>query len=380
VDFHLSEDQKALQAAARRLAEDHFGNLPPERDGFAWDSAKVLAEAGFTGITIAEEDGGQGGTLFDAVLVMEAVSMVDPATGDAVQATNFGAIRQVATFGTSELKRSLLPRLLSGEALISAGMSEPGAGSALTELTTRARYDGDEVVLNGQKIWNSHGPDATHVVVWCRFGPSTRDIGCVVVPTDSPGLTKGAPEQYMSGEYHCALYLDECRVPRENVLADKDALKTMLTIFGIERVGNAVRALALAQAAFDRAVAHASTREQFGRPLCEFQGLQWKFADMKVQLEAARLLTYRAVVNADAGAPDPMEATMAKLFCNEAAFRIANDALQVFGAAGYATSSPMEYYVRRTRGWMIAGGAVEILRNRIAEGVFGRRFSQRASS
>ena len=378
MDFQLTEEQQALQEAATGLAHARFADKALTWDGYAWENAKTLAENGLTGITIKAEDGGQGGSLMDAVLVMEAVSQVCPNSGDAVQATNFGAIRQVAEFGSERVKEEILPALISGEALISAGMSESEAGSALTSLTTTAEYDGDEVVISGHKLWGTHAPEVTHSVVWCRFGPRTRDIGCVVVPTDLPGVSKGATESYMSGEHHCAIHYDRVRVPHEYVLADQDALRRMFTIFGVERVGNATRALALAQAAFDRAVQHVKVREQFGRPLCEFQGLQWKFADMKMKLDAARLLIYRAVTNADEGAPSPAEATIAKCYTNEIAFEVANDALQACGAMGYSTQEPLEYYVRRIRGWMIAGGPVEMLRNRIAEDVFDRRFSQRS--
>jgi alkylation response protein AidB-like acyl-CoA dehydrogenase len=378
VDFDLDPEQKALRESAARLARDKFAATAFTHDDFPWENLTVLADAGFTGLTIPEEFGGQGATLMDALLVMEAVSEVCPHSGDAVQVTNFGAIRQIATFGSDELRAELLPRLVRGEGLVSAGMSEPGAGSSLTELTSRAEIDGDHVVLNGQKAWNSHGPDATHVVLWCRFGPSTRDIGAVVVPTDAPGFSKGPAERYMSGERYCQLFLDDVRVPRSHVLAERDGLSKMLTVFGIERMGNAVRSLALAQSAFDRAVEHAKTRQQFGRDLCEFQGLQWQFADMKVQLDAARLLVYRAVVNAGDGAPVRAEAQIAKLHANETAFAVANQALQVFGASGYSTEYPMEYLVRRTRGWLVAGGSAEMMRNKIAESVFDRRFSQRA--
>lgn len=378
MDFQLTEEQQALVDSARGLARDRFAEKAFTWEHFPWENARTLAEQGLTGLTLAVEDGGQGGTLMDAVLVMEAVSQVCPHSGDAVQATNFGAIRQVAEFGGPRVREEVLPRLLAGEGLISAGMSEPEAGSALTELRTTAEYDGDDVVLNGQKVWNSHGPEITHSVIWCRFGPRTRDIGAVVVPVDAPGFSKGPAEAYMSGERHCALVMEGCRVPREYVLADSEALRRMMTIFGVERVGNAVRALALAQSAFDRAVEHVQVREQFGRPLCEFQGLQWRFADMRMKLDAARLLIYRAVVNADAGAPNPAEASIAKCYANEAAFEVANGALQAFGASGYSTAFPLEYIARRVRGWMIAGGSVEIQRNRIAEDVFGRRFSQRS--
>lgn len=378
MDFRLNDEQLALQESVTKLATTRFAERAFTWNGFAWENARLLAESGLTGITIRVEDGGQGGTLMDAVLVMEAISKICPNSGDAVQATNFGAIRQVAEFGTARVKTEILPALLAGEALIGAGMSESEAGSALTSLRTTAEYDGDDVIITGQKLWGTHAPEVTHSVVWCRFGPSPRDIGCVVVPMDVKGVTKGPSEQYMSGEHHCAIHYDGVRVPRDYVLADHDALRRMFTIFGVERVGNATRALALAQAAFERAVEYVKVREQFGRPLCEFQGLQWKFADMKMKLDAARLLVYRAVTNADGGAPSPAEATLAKCYTNEIAFEVASDAMQACGAMGYSTQEPMEYYLRRIRGWMIAGGSVEMMRNRIAEDIFGQRFSQQA--
>lgn len=377
MDFQLSPEQRELQTVARRLAEKHFAPKAFTWTSFPFENARILAEAGFTGITIPVEDGGQGGSLVDAVLVMEAVSQVCPHSGDVVQATNFGAIRQIAAFAQDRVKKEVLPQLLAGEGLVGAGMSESEAGSALTQLATTAEYDGDDVVINGHKLWAGHTPELTHSVVWARFGPRTRDIGCVLVPLDRPGVEKGPADTYMSGEPHGAIYYDNCRVPKEYVLLDSEGLRRMFTIFGIERVGNATRSLSLAQSAFDRAVEHAKSREQFGRPLCEFQGLQWKFADMRMKLDAGRLLLYRAVQNADDGAPDPTEASIAKCFINEAAFEVANEALQVFGASGYSTEFPIEYLVRRTRGWMIAGGSVEMLRNRIAESIFDRRFSQR---
>lgn len=377
MDFSLSPEQTQLVDSVSELAQSEFGPNAFQRSGFAWDSLKVLADNGLTGLTLPVEDGGQGASLLDAVLVMMAITKVDPLSADALQATNFGAVRQIAKFGSPRVKEEVLPLLLRGEGLVTAGMSEPDAGSALTELRTNARYEGDEVILNGQKCWNSHGPHATHTVLWCRFGPSSKDIGAVVVPLDTEGASKGRTETYMSGEEHCNLFFDECAVPKEYVLADHGALRNMLSIFGVERMGNASRALALAETAFERAVEHAKVRKSFGKDLCEFQGLQWKFADMKVQLDAAKMLIFRAVSNADAGAPNANEAAMAKVFANQTAFNVANEALQIFGASGYSTDLPMEYIVRRTRGWMIAGGAVEILKNTIAQGVFGRRFSQR---
>ena len=343
----------------------------------AWDSLKVLARAGLTGLTLPEADGGHGATVLDAVLVMETVSQVCPHSGDAVQATNFGAIRQLSMFGSAEMKSSVLPQLLNGDGFMSVGMSEPDAGSALTDLRTTARYEGEEVIVSGEKSWNSNGPEITHAVVWCRFGPDVGDIGAVVIPADAPGFSRGPVEFYMSGDHYCSLHFDDCRVPRSHVLLDHDGLNKMMPSFGLERLGNATRALALAQSAFDMAVEHAKSRRQFGRPLCEFQGLQWRFADMRVKLEAARLLVYRAAGNVGVGNPEPVEVAIAKAYTNDVAFEVANDALQVFGAAGYSADMPLEYLVRRIRGWMIAGGSMEMMRNRIAQDVFGRRFSQR---
>jgi alkylation response protein AidB-like acyl-CoA dehydrogenase len=182
----------------------------------------------------------------------------------------------------------------------------------------------------------------------------------------------------MSGEQWAQIYLDDVRVEPENVLLGAGGLKRQIAGFNVERIGNASRSLALGQLACDIARDHALERRQFGRALCEFQGIQWKFADMKIRLDAARLLLYRAASNADRGFPSPDETAIAKAACNLAGFEAASESMQVLGAAGYSQDSLVEYCLRRTRGWMIAGGSVEILKNRIAEGVFGRRFSQRA--
>jgi len=380
MDFQLTTEQQALVDSVTRLAEREFAPQAFHRDSFAWDSLTTLAAHDLTGLTLPTEVGGQGASLLDAVLVMMTITRICPHSADAFQATNFGAIRQIAHFGSERVLDEVLTPLLRGEGLVSAGMSEPDAGTALTDLTTTARYDGGDVVLNGQKCWNSHGPDITHSVVWCRFGPRSRDIGAVVVPVDAPGFARGKPETYMSGERHCQLFFDDARVPAEYVLADSGAIKKMLSVFGVERMGNASRALALAESAYRRAVEHVKTRKAFGRTLAEFQGLQWKFADMRVQLDAAKMLLLRAVSNADTGVPDPVEAAIAKLHANETAFTVANDALQMFGASGYSTEFPLEYIVRRTRGWMIAGGSVEVLRNTIAQDVLGQRFSQRPAA
>lgn len=380
MNFQFTQEQLELQNWARNFAKSNFsekaytwvknGQLP-------WENAKILAENGLMGMVLSEEDGGQGCSLFEALIVMEEIAKVCPNTADMFQVGNFGAIRQVAAYGSKELKQRVLPPILAGEKLISVAMTEPNAGSATTDLRTKARIEGDKVIINGSKIFNTNGPHNSFYVVWVRFGDDVRSSGAVVVERDAPGLTLGKTETHMSGEEHCALYFEDCEVPVENILVSENGFRKLFSMFNIERVGNATRALSLAQAAFDMAVQHAKEREQFGRPLAEFQGIQWKVAEMKMKLDAARLLLYRAAINAEKGAPNQLETSIAKAYVNTAAFEVASEALQIFGGYGYSTEFPLEYIFKRVRGWMIAGGTPEMLKIKIAEEVFGMRFSQR---
>ena len=380
MDFQLSEYQRDLVAATRELARREFGPRAFSREVFETfprEYLKVLADHGLAGITMPEADGGQGGKLIDAVLVIETVAQVCPIAGDCVQALNFGAIQQLARHGSAEQKARYLAPCLRGERVITIAMSEPEAGSAVTDVKTRGRIEGDVVVIDGRKLFTTHGPYADYFVVWLKFGESSRTAGAVLVERDAPGFAVDATHAFMSGERYGMLYFDGCRVPRANVLLAEDGFRKMLVVFNVERLGNSSRSLALGQAAFDLAVAYAKERRQFGRRLAEFQGLQWRFAEMKLKLESARLLLYRAAANADAGLPSALETSLAKLACNRAGFEVANEALQIFGGYGYDAEAPVNYLMRRTRGWQIAGGSVEQMLNRIAEEVFGERFPQR---
>lgn len=380
MDFTLTEEQVAFADSVRRFAQRHLADDALERvhePAYPFDLARELAKNGLLGITVPEEDGGQGGSLMDAVLAISEVAMVSPKAADVVQAGNFGAIRTFAEYATDEQKARYLPGLLSGDDLLALGMTEPEAGSAVTDLRTTARQEGDEYVVNGAKIFSSHSPDATVFLVYVRYGEGVGGIGSVIVERDTPGFTVGTPHGYMSGDHWAELHFEDCRIPAENVLLGPGGFKKQISGFNVERIGNASRSLSLGRYAFNVAREHAKTRTQFGRPLCEFQGLQWKFADMAIKLDAAELLLYRAATNADRGLPSAYETSVAKAACNLAGFEAANEALQVMGGLGYSTDSLIEYCVRRTRGWMIAGGSIEILKNRIAESVFDRRFSQR---
>ena len=381
MNFELSSEQQAFADAVGKFSLNELAPGALERahsPHYPWDIASKLSEQGLLGITLPEKDGGQGGTLMDAVIAIQEVAMHCPKSADVVQAGNFGAIRTFAEYASEQQKKKYLPDLLAGKKILGLGMSEPGAGSAVTELQTSAKKVDGGYLINGSKVFSTHSPEAGVFLIYLRFGPGLDGIGSVLVERGADGLTIGQPNSFMSGEEWSQLYFEDCFISDDSVLLGPGGFKKQISGFNIERIGNSSRALALGRYAFNKAKEYASVRKQFGKDICEFQGIQWKFAEMAVKLDAAQLLLYRAAVNAQEGLPSAYETTVAKLMCNNAGFEVANEALQVMGATGYSQETLVEYCVRRTRGWMIAGGSIEILKNRIAEEVFERRFNQRA--
>jgi alkylation response protein AidB-like acyl-CoA dehydrogenase len=380
MNFDFTEEQTLFADSVRKFAQAHLAKDALKRahdPQFPFDVAKLMSAQGLMGITIAEKDGGVGGALMDAVIAIEQVALVCPRSADVVQFGNFGPIRTFAEYATPAQKQRWLPALLSGGAVMSLGMSEPAAGSAVTELTTSAKQDGDHYVINGSKVFSTFSPDAKVFLVYVRYARGLDGIGSVIVERDTPGFTVGTPSSFMSGEQWSELHFENCRIPAANVLLGPGGFKKQIASFNIERLGNSARSLALGRYAYNTARDHCLTREQFGRPLCEFQGLQWKFAEMAIKLESAQLLLYRAATNADRGLPSAYETAVAKAACNQAGFEVSHEAVQAMGALGYSREALVEYCMRRCRGWMIAGGSIEMLKNRIAEHVFDRRFDQR---
>ncbi len=380
MDFRFTSEQEQFRESVRRFAEKHLAARARERahsPDYPWNVAKLMAAQGLLGITVAEADGGQGGALIDAVIAIETIASVCPRSADVVQAGNFGPIRVLAEYGTPGQKRKYLKRLLAGESVISVGMTEPEAGSAVTDLRTAATPEGDGYRVNGSKVFTTHAQHAEVILTYVRYGPGVGGIGSVLIDAKAKGVRFGTPSKFMSGEEWAQIYFDNVFVPAEMVVLKEGGFKKQIAGFNVERIGNAARSLALGRYAYERAREWAMQRTQFGRLLCEFQGLQWKFAEMKVNLDAGQLLLYRAAVNADRGFPSAEETAIAKAFCNQAGFDVANESLQVMGGLGYTQEELVEYCVRRCRGWMIAGGSIEILKNRIAEAVFERSFSQR---
>jgi hypothetical protein len=382
MDFSLTEEQRMFAESVRGFAERHLAAGALQRaqaDSFPWDVAKLMAEAGLLGITIPEANGGQGGSLMDAVLAIEQVSLVCPRSADVIQAGNFGPIRTFAEYATPDQRTRYLKPILAGERVIALGMTEPEAGSAVTDLKTTAKPDGDGYRISGSKCFTTNSGEAEVFLVYVRFGPGVGGIGSVLVERDAPGFELGKATKFMNGESWRPLYFDNCFIEPRNLLLGPGGFKKQIAGFNAERIGNTARSLAFGRFCFNLAREHAQTRRQFGRALCEFQGLQWKFADMQVKLDAGQLLLYRAALSADRGLPAPQDTAVAKLFCNQAGFDIASEALQILGGTGYSADCLVEYCFRKTRAWMIAGGSLEMMRNRVAEGVFERSFPQRPS-
>ncbi len=380
MDFNLTEEQITFQNSVRNLADKYLkkDNLRRAHDPlFPKDIAKLFSNNGLMGITLPEKDGGQGGNLMDAVLAIEQVALICPRSADVIQAGSFGPIRTFAEYATDYQKEKYLKKLLNGEMVIGLGMTEPNAGSAVTDLTTKAVQDDKGFRVSGSKVFTSNSPDADIFLIYVRYHEGINGIGSVIMDTSMPGFFKGKSSKYTNGEEWCVLYFDNVYIPEENVLLGPGGFKKQISGFNAERIGNSARSLALGEFAFNVAKEYALTREQFGKKICEFQGIQWKFSDMKIQIEAGRLLLYRAAINADRGFPSSKETSIAKAFCNRAGFDVSNEAMQVMGGTGYSQESLVEYCFRKSRGWQIAGGSTEIMKNKIAEDIFERRFSQR---
>lgn len=383
MNFQFTAEQRLFQESVGKFAQKFLAAGAVERSNsreYPWDVSRQLAEQGLLGLTIPVESGGHGGSLIDAVIAIEQVTLACPKSGDVVQAGNFGAIRTFAEYASKDQKARFLPDLINGKKVISVAMTEPGAGSATTELTTSAKADGKGFRINGSKIFTTNSPHAELFLLYVRFGPGVGGIGSVLVERNTPGFTLGDISTFMNGETWQQLYFEDCYIPAENVLLPAGGFKKQISGFNVERLGNATRSLAVGQLAFNIATRYVDDRKQFGRRLSDFQGMQWKFAEMALKLESARLLLYRAAINASTGLPSAYETAIAKLACNRTGYEVANEAMQAMGGLGFSEDCLVQYCMRRARGWMIAGGSSEILLNRIAESVFNRPLPQRQAS
>ena len=388
MDGALNPAQIDLQTRTRKLAEDYVAGRAAEIDEtrhYPWDIVERLRDAGFMGMTVPESLGGQGLGFLEASLVIEEFAKFCAVTGRIVVESNMGAISAVMAYGTQAQKRQWADGVLGGDKPAIC-ITEPEAGSAASELTTRADRRGGEFVINGRKHRiTGGGVSRLHLVFARVFGERGEEegiAGFIATRGETPGLVVGARERTMGlrGIPEAQILFEDMVVPQSAMVVPPCGLAKgfadLMNAYNSQRVGAATVALGVAAGALAHALDYAKTREQFGRPICEFQGLQWMLADMSIDIEAARAMIRRAALSAGDGFPDMLMAAQAKLLASEMAIRVTNDALQIFGAAGYSQSRPLERMVRDARMLAIGGGTAQILRTVVAGRLLERRLPQ----
>ena len=387
MDFKLTSEQLELQKVAREFAQNELTDLADEMEESSnpvpKDVLKKIGELGFLGVNTPTEYGGQGLSNLDAIIILEEFGKISSAVGWPVFEANAGPVKVIEHFGSDALKQRVIPKVCQGEMVVAVSMSEPNAGTGLTDLTTKAEIKGDKIVINGNKRWCSGAGHSDGYVVYARMSdaPAAKGIGAVFVDIGTPGLTFGNSESLMGwrGIPSADIYFDNVEVPIDNLLVEpEDGFKKLMETFDLERCGNATMALSQAAAALDYVKEYVQEREQFGKQLVDFQAVQIKLADMLIRVEASRLLIHRAVFNAANGLPDILESSTAKCFANEIAREVTTNAMQLMGGYGFNKEYKMERRVRDSFGWGIAGGTIDVQKVNIASAMIGRRFNQRA--
>lgn len=380
----LTEQQEIMRKTVRGLAEKHFRPKAAEVDRTRRPPVEhlaLLAEHGFVGLFVPEDYGGPGLSLLDVVLVMEEVARCCANTAILLGCTEGAAGRALFYLGSEQQKRTYMPKLLRGELILGFGMSEPNAGSDIGNIQCRAMRDGDHYVINGTKLWctGAQVSDLFVLIVRLDPAPGLKGVGVVLVPRDAPGFTIGKHLELMGfrGSGMAELVFDNCRVPAENLLLPAGRMRDLLSVFNADRIAtNPPICLGIAQAAFEAAVKYTQERVQSGRPIAQNQGVQWRLADMAVDLEASRALLYRAAARVEAGTALAVDASITKVFVNEATRRVTDQALQLFGAYGLSEEFPMERMLRDARAMSIGYGTTEIQRNTIAHEILQGRYPE----
>jgi len=343
---------------------------------------KSYADMGLLGVNLPTEYGGGGMGHFEAVLVLEEVAKISNGVAFPIFESCFGPALAIANFAPEKMRKRVLPKVCAGEMVVAVSMSEPVAGTALTDLKTTAAIKADKVILNGTKRWCSGAGHADAYVVYCRMSddPGAKGIGAVLVEKGLAGFSFGKQEQHMGfrGINSADMFFDDVEVSTANIVVPAGGFKKLMEAFDLERCGNTTMSLACAQSAFDYVLAYVQEREQFGKELIDFQAVQLAIAEMKMKLDASRLLLYRAVINAQGDLPSIAESSIAKCFANEMAREVTGKALQLMGGYGYSKAYPLEQKMRDAWGWGIAGGAIDVQKTNIAAALAGRRFNQRA--
>lgn len=385
--FGLTAAQAELQGRARRLAEDIAGPLAAETDRsetYPWPVVEALTAEGFMGQTVPKALGGPGRSIFETVLVIEELAAQCGVSGRIMVEANMGAVGAILAYGSEDQRRIAAEHVLSGDKPAIC-ITEPEAGSDATSMTSTARRDGDGWVLSGKKHWITGGGVSRLHLVFARIDEEDG-IGGFIAFAGDEGLKIGVREPAMGlrGIPETEVIFDNLRLTGDRLILPPGGVKRgfagLMDAYNAQRVGAAAVALGIARGAFETARNFLRKREQFGRRLAEFQGLQWMLADMAVKIDAARLMIWRAALSAEgteSGFPDPALTARAKIMASEMAVEVTNAALQLHGAAGYSRRKPLERMVRDARMFTIGGGTAQMLRNLVAGDVLDMKTPQR---
>ncbi|MBM9463460.1 acyl-CoA dehydrogenase family protein [Aeromicrobium sp. YIM 150415] len=373
--MYLTADHLELQARAREVAATFYDRATEidETEEYPFQNAKDLAAAGFMGLTIPTEYGGPGGSLLDVVVVIEEIAKACGVSGRIVVDGNLGALSIIMQAGPDWMKKRVAELVLAGDKPV-IQISEPGSGTDVNGMGTTATVQGDRVVLNGTKTWITGARDSTVNVVVAKLieNGEERGLAAVYVEKGTEGFDLGKRNYMMGlrGIPEMDVHFNDCAVPLDHVLMY--GLKDIMGRYNNQRVGAATVALGLAQAGYEDALAYVKKREQFGHPIADFQGLQWRLVDSRLALDASRLLIHRAAASATTsgtGLPDPQLAALAKLHAAENAITVTSTALQLHGALGYSRNIRMERLFRDARMFTLGGGTTEALRNLIGASI-----------
>ncbi|MCX7859665.1 MAG: acyl-CoA dehydrogenase [Chloroflexus sp.] len=370
MEFQLSEDQQMLRDMVRQFAEKEAKPTVAERDEHAiWptDLVRKMGELGLMGVAVSEEYGGAGMDYVSYAIVIEELSRVDASLGVIASVNNSLVCYGIEKFGTEEQKRELLTPLASGRMLGAFSLSEPGAGSDAAAQRTTAVRDGDYYIINGVKNWVTNGDHADTIILMAMTDPSkgVKGITAFLVDTHAPGcrVVKVENKLGIRSAHSCQMAYDDYRLPAWRRLGEEgQGFKIAMTILNAGRIGIAAQALGIAQGAYEAALEYSKVREQFGKPIHEFQAVGFTLADMATRIKAARLLTYEAAWRKDNGLDFIKDASMAKLFASETAMWVATKAVQLHGSNGYSKEYPVERFFRDAKITEIYEGTSEIQR------------------
>ena len=373
--YLLTDEQKMMQDMVRKLAQNEIAPRAAEIDRtheFPRENIRKMAELGLMGVPIPEEYGGAGCDFLSYIITIEEISKACASTGVILAVHTSVGTLPILYFGTEEQKRKYIPKLASGEWIGAFALTESNAGSDPSNLATTARLEGDHYIVNGNKIFITNGGEAAVYVTYVRTSqePGHKGITCLLVEKDTPGFSVGKKEEKMglNGSQTTELIFDNARVPKENLLGKEgEGFKVAMALLDGGRIGIGAQGLGIAQAAFDVARDYAKERVQFGRPIGDFQAIQFMLADMATKIDCARMLVYRAARLREMGLPHSKEASMAKMYATDTAMEVTTNAVQILGGYGYCREYPVERFMRDAKITQIYEGTNQIQRRVIGK-------------